>query len=240
MNKNNLSLLLLLFSFILIILPASYLNFTGNAIAEIPNSNYSYLQIIGLALFTLSILIFASRQSLDAIIIPTGPSLEEGKERADRAGREYKEHGAKVLIISGNQNTEEDKRQRYGIYQELRKYGIEPKQIKIEGESKNTLENVIHSLQKIKKLGGREVGIASNPSHLNRFEDIIKKGKEEGIIDKEIQVYRLETQETLGKSVYGFLANLWNRYKLRNGIDQAKQQETPSLIRKIGKYIFNR
>ncbi|MEK6928119.1 MAG: YdcF family protein [Nanoarchaeota archaeon] len=244
MNKNKIGLFFLLSSLVLILIPSSYLSLTGNAIAEIPNSSYSYLQIIGLALFALSILIFTSGQSLDAIIVPTGPSVEEGKERADRAGKEYKEHGAKVLIISGNKSNEEDKKQRYAMYQELRKYGIQPRQIKIEGQSKNTIENVVNSLKKIKELGGREIGIASNPSHLDRFEYIVKRGKAEGIIDKEMNIHRLETQletqETFGKSVYGFLANMLNRYKLRHGIKNANQYQTPSLLRKAGKYIFGK
>ena len=234
MNKKW-GLLFLIISIILLAAPS--MNITGNAIAE-KFSNISYFYLLGLAFLFISFIIFTSKQSLDAIIIPTGPSTEVGKERADRAVKEYQKRKARVLIISGRDNSTRDS-QRYAIYSELRKYGIKPSQIRVEGEARDSIENILHTLIRIKSQGARDIGIASNPSHLDRFETIIEKGKEEGIIEKDFKVHRLETKETLGESVYGFFANLFNRYKLRNGIENARNYQAPKWVKFLGGYIFN-
>lgn len=207
--------------------------------AENIQSNLSYFYIFGIVLFTLSLLILISRQSLDAIIIPTGPSYEVGKERADRAGEEYKKRGSKILLISGREENSKGNTQRKVIYEELRKYGIKPSQIKIEQQSRDTLENVLFSIKKVRRFGGNDIGIASNPSHLDRFMQIINEGKREGIIDRNLRVYRLETRERLGETVYGLFANLLNRYKLRRGLEGARHYEIPKWIKTIGNYVFN-
>jgi|SRR3989344_527262 len=234
MNK-KIGLIFLMISIILFIIPS--ISITGNIIAE-KFLNNSYFFISGLIFLFISFLILASRQSLDAIIIPTGPSIEIGKERADIAAEAYKERQAKLLLISGKDSAKKDS-QRYAIYKELRRYGIKPGEIRIEHASRDTIENILFSLKKIKERGLRDIGIASNPSHLDRFEMIIERAKKEGIIDDNFKIYRLETKETFGESVYGFFANLFNRYKLRHGIEKSSEYKTPSWISSIGGYVFN-
>ena len=89
----------------------------------------------------------------------------------------------------------------------------------VEPQARNTIENVLYSLEKIKKRGGTDVGIVSYPRHLDRFENIIKRGKEEGVIDKNFEIYRIPTkyEEAPREKVYEFLSRILGRYKLRHG-----------------------
>ena len=214
-HKNKWGLSFLIIAFILLLIPFSF-NITGAAIGTL--QGFSYLHAIGFAFLLISILIFASRQTLDAIIIPTSPSYEIDTERTDKAlGEHYKGKG-NVLMITGKIDKPIKDSQVYKIYQHLRNSGIKPSQMVVEGKSKNTLENVLFSLDKLKKMGAKDVGIASNPSHLDRFEYIIKKAKEEGIIDEKFTIHRLETSENLSQKLYEGLANLKYRYQLRKGL----------------------
>ena len=143
-----------------------------------------------------------------------------------------------VYVISGaKEKCSLKETQRYEIYRELRRHGIKPEEIILEKKSRNTIENLMDSLELLKKKGARKIGISSNPSHLDRFETILHEAKKEGLIDKEIKIYRLRTDESFGESIYGFFAKLINQYKLREGIKNSKKYETPNLIKNIGEYI---
>lgn len=188
---------------------------TGATIGTL--QSFSYLHIIGFAFFLISILIFASKQTLDVIIIPTGPSYEIDKERTEKALEEYKKEKGSVFMITGRIDEPKRNSQVYKIYQHLRNSGLKPSQMIVEGKSRNTIENVLFSLEKLKKKGAKDIGIASNPSHLDRFEYVIQKSKEEGIVNENFRVHRLETPENLREKIYGFLADMKTRYKLRKG-----------------------
>jgi len=240
MKKRKIGSFILIIS-IIILLISSITQITGNVISEnFPNIT-NYLFIIGLTLLFLSYFILGHKKSLDAIIIPTGPSNEIGRERAERAVKENEE--IDYFLISGNINKPSNVKnrlkgsQQQSIYKELRNHGIKPSEMRIEGKSKDTIENVLNSFEKLKKSGAKDIGISSNPSHLDRFEEIIDRAKKEGIIDKDFRIYRLETKETPGMKLYGVLANIMNDYKLRKGI--RNRDTTPSWISKVGRYIFN-
>lgn len=213
---------------------------TGAAIGTL--QSFSYLHIIGFAFFLISILIFATRQTLDAIIIPTGPSFEEDEERTERAvkeGTKLKDKG--YYVISGEKGLQELKHgQRYNIYKELRKSGIKPSQMIVEGDSRNTLENAVYSLRKLKDRDVRDVGIVSYPGHLDRFKDIIKQAQKEGIVDSKFKIHRIETDETLREKFYEFIHNIFRRYELKGGIKKALEAKlVPSRIKRIVEKISN-
>ena len=191
---------------------------TGAAIGTL--QSFSYLHAIGFAFLLISILIFASKQTLDAIIIPTGPSFEIDKERTEKALEEYKREKGGVFMITGRIDKPVKDSQVYKIYQHLRNSDIKPSQMIVEGKSRNTIENVLFSLEKLKEKSAKDVGISSNPSHLDRFEYIIQKAREEGIVNKNFRVHRLETPENLREKIYGFLANMKTRYELRLGFSK--------------------
>jgi hypothetical protein len=141
-----------------------------------------------------------------------------GKDRLPKRG---------YYLISGYKQPELPGRDRqvYHIYKELRKGNIKPKDMGLEGKSHNTMENVIYSLEKIKKLaikkgqkGPIRVGVVSYPGHLSRFEDFQKKAIKKGLIKKgEFEFERIETPESDEKKSYegNFLRKLKHWYLLK-------------------------
>ena len=214
-------------------------NLTGGMIGANLKINYSF--ILGLIFLMLSFVSFTLHRKLDAILIPTGGSYETDIERTDRAAKEYLtgNEGTKYLIISGTLGGKKlSKSQRANIYRLLRQYRIKPKEIRIEGESKNSLENLLNSIKRAKKLGVKSIGIASNPSHLDRYEDILKAAKKEGIADKNFKIYRLETNESFADRFYGAISRLFYRYKLSKGIEEAKKRETPHGVKFVANFFY--
>lgn len=196
-------------------------NSTGNFIREYFNNNFMLIHLLGLILLVFGIILFLERKSLDAVIIPTG-GYEKNIKRTKRA----KDEEAKYYLISGyiNKNRPIKESQTADIYRELRRYGIKPSQMIIESRAKDSLDNVIYSLGKLKGL--KSIGIVSYPEHLKRFEYIINKAKKEGIVNKDIEIVKIPTKENLKEKVYGVLGNIKERYKLRNGIEKARHNKT--------------
>lgn len=233
--KNFLASLSLTLSFVSFIFSKKIVSLTG-AFVGISYFKNSFPFLFGLVLLFVSVFLFLHKVSLDAIIIPTAPSKEIAKRRAERASRER--NNQMIYVISGaKEKGNLNETQRYVIYKELRRHGIKPGEIVLEKKSENTIENLMDSLELLKKKGARKIGISSNPSHLDRFETILHKAKKEGLVDKGIEIYRLRTEESFGESIYGFFAKLLNQYKLREGIKNSKKYETPNLIKDIGGYI---
>jgi len=205
-------------------------NFTGRIISE-NYFNFLPLNLIAIAFLLISILMFTNKKSLDAIIIPTG-GHEKNIERAKRG----EEKEAKYYLISGhiNKNNPIKESQTAEIYNELRKYGIKPSQMKIEGKSKDSLDNIMYSLEKLK--GMKNIGIVSYPKHLKRFEYIIEKAKKEKIIPSDLEITYIPTNESSKEKIYGFLALLKEKYRLRKGINQGRKKKSGFLgqiIKKI-------
>jgi len=230
MNKKIFGFLLLLISLAMLFYDMKS-NFTGNFIGSYFQEN-NLIHIFGFSLLFVSLILFLYRKNLDAVIIPTGPSINDGFERAHKTG-EYYEKGSKIkyFVISGEGEKHSSEVQRDTIYRELRRHNIKSSKIKIEDKSHDTLENVIYSLKKLKN--AKRIGIVSYPQHLNRFEYIIKKAKEEGIIDKNIKIEKIPTRQNVNEFFYGIIANLKERYRLRHGIKEADKNKTG----KFGQFI---
>ena len=182
-------------------------------------------------------LIFASRQTLDAIMIPTG-GYEENAKRTKRAAERYANGGGKILLISGAIEKPVKTSQVYEIEKQLRSYGIKPSQIMVEGKSKSTLDNMLYSLEKLKKIGAKKIGIAAPTSQLDRFESIIHQAKKEGLVDKDFTIYRLRVPEDFKKRIYGTVARLVYDYKLSRGLRYAKEHESSNLLNWIKSHLF--
>ena len=226
-----------LFGFIFLIASLTLLSLgsfsiTGNVVANYFPSKLFSFHLIGLIFLLVSILIFTSKKSLDAIIIPTGDEQTD----IERPQTASKRKADDCYVISGYV----DKRrpikyqQSATIYRELRKLGIKPSHIKIEGKSHDSLENALYSLEKLK--GMKEIGIVSYPWHLKRYKEIIEEAQKEGIITKNIKIEYIPTKETAKEKVYGFLGNIKEKYRLRHGIKEAQKHRTGwfgNLIKKI-------
>ena len=118
--------------------------FTGGVIGT--DTTPSLLYLVSMIFIIASLFIFVSRQTLDAIMIPTG-GYEENTKRIRRALEEYDfGKGAKYVLISGGTPTQD-----FQIYRKLRQAGVEKKKIRLEGKSNSTLDNVLYSLETLKK-----------------------------------------------------------------------------------------
>jgi len=205
--------------------------------------NYNYLHIFSLIFFIVGALVLTSKKTLDAIIILGNPSEKTIKDRTKRALEEDKKiyfatgvH-TKVYVVTGGPTKSLDPKyesEAQMIYKELRKAGIRPGQMRAERRSTNTIENLVYAL---KKVDGTEIGIVSNPDHLDRVEDILEKGKEDGSFNKDIHLYRIETEETLSEKIYEFPAKLFSKYQLRRGV---KKAGSDSKVMKFFKYILEK
>ncbi|HKZ33816.1 MAG TPA: hypothetical protein VJ142_01090 [Candidatus Nanoarchaeia archaeon] len=195
------------------------------------NTDVSISFIFGLVFFILSTLVFASRQTLEAIIIPTG-DLKEDRVRAETAKRSkgrLKDHG--YLVISGHYphgSLEGIRRsQPYGIYKILRENNdVIPQDMLIEGQSHDTLENTLYSLKKIKqraekegRTGPLDIGVATYHGHFRRFNEFHKKAVEKGLIGRDdFRLHEIPTPETGEERRYesSLLRRLAHRFKLEN------------------------
>lgn len=230
--KNKLSVILLICALIFLMVEIKF-SLTGNVTSEYFGGKLFLIRIIGFVLLFISILMLTTNKSLDAVIIPTGDLYERNIRRAKKGV----EKSAKYYLITGyiDKNKPVKESQIAEIYNELRKYGIKPSQMKIESESKDSLDNILYSLNKLKGL--KRIGIVSYPEHLKRFEYIINKGKKEGIINKEIEFVEIPTEQNIKEKTYGILGNIKEKYRLRNGVEKAKYNK-PSIIGRTIKKIM--
>lgn len=218
--KKKLGFLLLIVALLLIFYQAFQI--TGNAILE-NKTNFSITGIFGIILLIISLFLLTSKKSLDAIVIPTGPSYEEDIERTERAIKEYKKSGAKYFVISGQKNKGMSLKdtQRAKIYLKLRESGIKPKQMKIEGKSSNTMENLVYTLDLLRKEDKKDypldVGFVSYPGHLDRIEDFYDRAVKNGLVNpKEVRFHRVETKESAEEKKYesSLLRKILHKLKL--------------------------
>ena len=133
-------------------------------------------------------ILMTSKVSLDAILIPC--SNEEGltRKRAKRAAEEHVKYPNAVIVASGG-NTP-GLNSKYAseadiAYEELGNEGVDLRNVRLETKARDTFDNVRKSLKKIPD--ARNIGIVSNRHQIARLEKIIRKGKKEGMIPKDLK-----------------------------------------------------
>jgi len=211
----------------LIVLSLPNFNFTGAVIAEI-SYGQNLIYILSLIFFIASVFLFLSKKSLDAIIIPTG-TLEADIDRTNKAlSEKYKLKNDGYFLISGYKGeglNQMRKGQPYRIYKHLRDNGVLPKDIRIEGKSHNTMENVLYTLKKMKemeeKIGKKkplDIAFVSSLDHLKRFNDFYQKAIEIGLINKkDFRFHKIEAVGAGEEPGYedSFSRKILHNYKLR-------------------------
>ncbi|MBU0760836.1 MAG: glycosyltransferase [Nanoarchaeota archaeon] len=200
-----------------------------------PDKTTYFPYILGIAFLFIGMLILTSRKTLDAIIILGNPSEETVKKRTKRALEAKAEKGgdSTVFLITGGKTSGLDKKahsEAQLIYKELRKANVRPVDIRAETRSNDTIENLVNVL---KKVDGTEIGVVSYPGHLDRVNEIVERGKEAGLFDKRIHLYRLETKATTKDRLYGPIARLLTKYKLRRVL----KNKGEGFLEKAGRYI---
>ncbi len=199
---------------------------------------------IGICLLFVSLIILTSKNSLEAIVIPTGEKGENS--RRARVGRNYYSNPEnQYFIISGGPGRNKiDESERADIYRGLRDAGyggketgkeIKPSQMVIEGRSTDTLHNVLYSLEKLRP-GTGQIDFVSYPLHLKKIEMIMDKAREEGLVPGGLKVSYIPTKQSISETVYGLLALVREKYRLRKGIKEAEKNNTGkfgNLIKKL-------
>lgn len=225
MNRRILSSVFLLIALVILALP--HLNFTG-AFVEKLEAGYNILLLLALTSFIASVFLFISRKSLDAIVIPTG-TWEADIDRTKKALSErdkLEDNG--YFLISGykGEGTEGMRKgQVYRIYKYLRDNGVVPGDIRIEGKSHDTRENVLYVLKKMKELEektGRErplnIAFVSSSAHIKRFEDFYEEAVKRGLINKkDFRFHKIKTEGEGEEKRYerSLPRELLHYYKLR-------------------------
>ncbi len=201
---------------------------TGNVLGDYFQTQYILGHILGLVFLVLGLGLFIERKGLDYLIIPTGDDLDQMK-RAKRAAQEKANH----YIISGLESQEN-----VLAWEELRKANIDPMKVISENKSTDTLENVMNSIKKMEN--PESIGIVSYPEHLKRYEMIIEKAKEEGKIQKDVEMKYIPVRQSLRETVYGILANVKEKVRLRKGIDSALEHKRKRLGDTLKKNLENK
>ncbi|MEK6893236.1 MAG: YdcF family protein [Nanoarchaeota archaeon] len=160
------------------------------------------------------------------------------REKSVQAAKYYHEHGARVIIASGGETPLLDpkyKSEAEMICNTLIKEGVPKDKIILDEESKDNVGNIVNSLRHVH---GHDIGIVSYPKHLDRFEHIIEKGKEEGVFDKNLRVHRIETNQSLAERLYEIPAGIITKRSLRKGVNSAKIPE--GLMKKVANYLMKK
>lgn len=110
---------------------------------------------------------------LDYLVVLGAQMRESGPSRAlqlrlDQAYDYLAENPETVVIVSGGQGSNEPVSEAQGMYAYLTGRGIAPERIRMEDQSKNTVENLRFSKQFIED--GASVGIVTNNFHVYRAE----------------------------------------------------------------------
>ncbi len=169
---------------------------TGGAIGVPETGIYNVpMFLAGLFLIPFSINFRSGDDSLEAIVVPTGPTEEIDKERAKGGAKSYldhehKDHHHDVVIVSGEFN----KGRFFGsqsnkIYRALRRSGVPREDIILESHSGNTIENVLYTCEILEDKGIHEVTVVTDKGHASRFKMLFERAKKEGYAPRDLVVH---------------------------------------------------
>jgi len=200
------------------------LSFTivGNVIGVGAEVKDNFFFVIGMAFFIGSFILYLQSKSLEAIVIPTG-DLDADEKRTKRAMVEYSKSDEETpyVLVTGNIKYDahgEIKRdsQQPSIYRELRnKYHLNPSDMIIEGKSRDTLENFLYSIKKLKKKKINKMEISTNRTQYWRFKMFEREAKREGLIKEDFEITPLYTKESFSQFAYGTLALIKDYVRLK-------------------------
>lgn len=227
---------LFLFGVSLILFSAGLMSSMTGGIIGAKIINFSVFQILGFCFFIGSLILLMSRQSLDAIVIPTGGGkwnpesqmYSEDEERAKKGfseGEKLKKEG--YYVISGYKGEgikEMQGGQSYSIYKFLRNHGVKPSKMIVEGKSHDTMENVLYTLKKLKEKEEKNgverpwnIAFVSYKDHLKRYNDFETEAIKKGLVNKnDFEFHEIPTNENSEEKDYETspMRKILHRYKL--------------------------
>jgi uncharacterized SAM-binding protein YcdF (DUF218 family) len=194
-SSKKIAFLFLFISLILILIGVDF-NITGNFINNYFVGRFSILHFIGLFLFVSSLIVLVSKK-LEAIVVPTGPSYEADRQRAEGGLRKYHEDNSRLVIISGEVNEKNGERKFIGsqpmkIYKQMRKQGVPRDHFIFESHSHNTQENVRYICEEMDKIKDKKditnIIIVTDEHHAKRFKMLFNKSKKYGLAPKSLKI----------------------------------------------------
>ena len=213
---------------------------TGPSVKITDNLFFVFSQVF----FVVSLILFVVNKSLESLVIPTG-NFEADQKRLRTAMTDYLDRkGPKpyVLVSGAIQRDERGRAKRnseqYSIYKELRgRYGLKPSDFIIEGKSKDTLENFLYSVKKLKRKKINRMKIATNPTQYWRFKLFEEEAKREGLVDSSFELEPIYTSESIKEFIYGVLAYVkdYIRIKSAGSLEKARRKKTGS----FGSFLKN-
>ena len=150
---------------------------------------------------------------IKAIVIPTTGRAEEDLERARMAIQYSKEKGLSVpYIISGigtDTNValgyQKSDKTKLDFHEELHEYIMNNTSgfVGMDILSVNSIQNVLNTFP---EGTSGTYAMVSYPSHLKRFERIIKKAREKGKISKDVEIVFVPTSQSLRQILYEIIS----------------------------------
>ncbi len=219
----KLSLISIFLGIIFIFLSLSF-TITGGIVginfSEIRISN-PVLFVIGFVFIFVPTLVIMAKK-LESLVIPTGQiggAMEKRISEAKRSYSHYKGDTPYILVtgvIHRDKKGRPKKTQQYQTYSELRKYGLKPSDMIIEGKSEDTLQNFLYSIKKLKKKDIDKMKIATNRTQYWRFKLFEKEAKKQRLLDKSFEIEPLYTKETPKEFAYGVLAYIRDYFRVKS------------------------
>ena len=159
--------------------------FTVNGAFFGQNSSINYVNLVGLFFIIGSMILLVQKDSLEAIIVPTGPTEKIGRERAVKGANRFHKNPSRYVIVSGQyDNGKYGGSQSQKIYEELINGGVSKDHIIFENRSRNTRENVAYTSNIINEKNIGKVIIATDKAHAGRFKMLFQKAKKEGTVPR--------------------------------------------------------
>ena len=235
--------LVLFFTGIIFLSLSVDVTFTGAVIGTNVKITNNLFFIFSLTFFMASLVLYVVNKSLESLVIPTG-TLEADQKRVGTAMKSYTRTKDKpYVLVSGKIHRDEKGRpkresQQYSIYKELMGYyGLKPSDLIIEGKSRDTLENFLYSIKKLKKKRINHIKIATNPTQYLRFKLFEKKAKREGLINNSFKIEPLYTSESPKEFVYGILAYVKDYFRVKSAGSLKKAEKHK--IGSMGNFLKN-
>ncbi len=225
------------FFFALALISFSYksLSFTGYVTAlQMPVINFSWF--FPAFFLALSLVLITTRKGIESVVmIPTG-TLDADDERTRGAVKDYRENSPEEVLIVGLIDKDEHGRakptaQPIKIYKKLRKSGVKREDIFFEGESKDSLQNFVYSLEQLKDSNLRSLKISTDKWQFKRFQYYLDRAKQEGLANKDLQLQWVDSGPVRPSLPYAIAAY----YKDMGRIKQAGSLKNAADVGKTSK-----
>ena len=149
----------------------------------------NFFQMLGITIIFVSMILMLKKDSLEAVVVPTGPSLEIDQKRAKNGARKYLQNKDRFVIISGIYNDGKlHGSQSEKIYRTLREGGVPRERILFEHESEDTLENVLYTSKLAMEKGIKNLIVSTDKPHAKRFKLLFDRAKKKGLAPKDLRV----------------------------------------------------